>query len=243
MQLVQLMCGLISVESKPQKVSTFYFTLPFGIAHKPAKALPHVSAKKPSKAGSAPLEILVLEDNVVNQKLVAVLLKKLGHRTTIAANGQAGLRALKKRLFDLVLMDIQMPLMGGAEATSKIRQSEKRTGRHIPIIAMTAHAMAGDRERALQAGMDDYVSKAIRFEELRQGIQRHAPMPLDTTALLDGVGRDGKLLAELIDLFLADTPKLLAGIERAIARGDSATLKEKAHALKGSVGNFDSGAV
>ncbi len=240
-QLVQLMGGRISVESKPEKGSTFYFTLPFGIAQKPAKALRDVPAKKPAKAGSAPLEILIMEDNAVNQKLAAVLLKKLGHQTTIAANGQKGLQALQKRTFDLILMDIQMPLMGGAEATSKIRRSEKRTGRHIPIIAMTAHAMTGDREHALEAGMDDYISKPIRIEELRRVIQRHAPMPLDTTALLDGVGGDGKLLGELIDLFLADTPKLLAGIERAIARRDSEELKEKAHALKGSVGNFDSG--
>src|SRR5712691_1033667 len=116
-------------------------------------------------------------------------------------------------------MDIQMPVMGGAEATSMIREEEKRTGRHTPIIAMTAHAMTGDRERALQSGMDDYVSKPIRFEDLRRAIQRHAPARLDTTALLDGLGGDRKLLGEIIDVFLADTPKLLSRVERAIARG------------------------
>ncbi|PYS38308.1 MAG: hypothetical protein DMG14_18130, partial [Acidobacteria bacterium] len=184
-------------------------------------------------------DILVVEDNAVNQKLARILLKKLGHRATIAANGDAAVRALKQRAFDLVLMDFQMPVMGGIEATAVIREAETRTGRHIPIIAMTAHAMAGDRERALQAGMDDYVSKPIRFEDLRRAIQRHAPPGLDMTALLNGVDGDRKLLCELIDVFLVDTPKQLARIKRALARGDATGLKEAAHALKGSVGNFD----
>jgi CheY-like chemotaxis protein len=136
-----------------------------------------------------------------------------------------------------------MPVMGGVETAAKIRKRETNGGRHIPVIAMTAHAMAGDRERALQAGMDDYLVKPMRLDELRRVIRRFAPLPLDTEALLDGVGGDRKLFLELVDLFLADTPKLLTKVERAIARKDAARLKDAAHALKGSVANFDSGAV
>ena len=241
-QLVQLMGGRISIESKPQVGSTFYFTVPFDIAPQRTPALKGALETGSSAAAAAlPIDILVVEDNVVNQKLTRVLLKKLGHRATVAANGDVALRVLKKKSFDLILMDLQMPVMGGVEVTEKIREQEKDGGRHIPIIAMTAHAMSGDSERAVQAGMDDYVSKPIRFEELRRTIQRHVPPGIDVAALLDGVGGDRKLLRELVRLFSADAPKLLARAHHAINRSDPDRLKKAAHALKGSVGNFDSG--
>jgi two-component system sensor histidine kinase/response regulator len=238
-QLVQLMGGHISVESKLRKGSAFSFSLPFALA-KGSSEMPHREPSS-SQAACLPLDVLVVEDNAVNQKLVGVLLKRMGHDATVVASGQAALRALKKRAFDLVLMDIQMPVMGGAEATARIRKEECRTGRHIPIIAMTAHAMAGDREKALQAGMDDYVSKPIRFDDLRRAIERQAPEGLQMNVLLEGLGGDRKLLGELVTLFLADAPKLLARVERAMTKGDAVRLKEAAHALKGSVGNFDPG--
>jgi CheY-like chemotaxis protein/HPt (histidine-containing phosphotransfer) domain-containing protein len=187
--------------------------------------------------------VLVAEDNAVNQKLASLLLKKLGHRATIVANGQAALGALKKRPFDLILMDIQMPEMGGLETTMAIRKQEVMHSRHVPIIAMTAHALTSDRARALEAGMDDYISKPIRFEELRRAVERFAPAGIDASSLLDGVGGDRNLLREMVDVFVTDTPKLVGRIRRAITRNDAERLTGAAHALKGSVGNFDSGAV
>jgi HPt (histidine-containing phosphotransfer) domain-containing protein len=106
---------------------------------------------------------------------------------------------------------------------------------------MTAHAMSGDRDRALEAGMDDYVVKPIRLADLAGAIQRNSLPVIDVAALLDGVGGDRKLLRRLVRLFLADAPKLMTRVERALARADAVKLQETAHALKGSVGNFDSG--
>ncbi len=116
--------------------------------------------------------ILVAEDNLINQKVVCYMLEKNGHQVTSAHNGKEALEEFEKHLFDVVLMDVQMPKMDGFEATAAIREKEKETNGHIPIIALTAHAMKGDRERCLEAGMDDYVSKPIKPEELFATIDR-----------------------------------------------------------------------
>ena len=243
-QLVQLMGGQISVESQPQMGSTFYFTLPFSLPRSgigPSAAV--AGGMRRAKGKAVRLEVLVVEDNLVNQKLVRAMLKKLGHRATVVGSGQAALRAVSKRVFDLILMDIQMPVMGGLEATAAIRAKEKENDsiRRVPIVAMTAHAMPSDRQRALQAGMDDYVSKPIRLEALRGAIDRHSPGGLELATLLDGVGGDRKLLREVIGVFLADVPKLLARVRRAADKGEASRLQQAAHALKGCVGNFESG--
>lgn len=117
------------------------------------------------------LRVLLAEDNIVNQKLVQRLLEKRGHCTTVVANGREALEALEKESFDLVLMDVQMPKMDGFEATGAIRESEKATGFHQTVIAMTAHAMKGDRERCLSAGMDSYLAKPIRSDELDEVLE------------------------------------------------------------------------
>jgi two-component system sensor histidine kinase/response regulator len=201
------------------------------------------------------LKILLVEDNQVNQKVAVNLLAKRGHEVAVANNGKEALAQLKQNKYELVLMDVQMPEMDGFEATEIIRQNEKRAGLHQPIIAMTAHAMKGDRERCFQAGMDGYVTKPIQARELFNTIDQimgaHQEKPKETTmvdtksehffnknAALDRVDGDWDLLKELIALFLEDYPELLRQIRDAVQAGDAQALQHSAHTLKGSVGNF-----
>jgi signal transduction histidine kinase/DNA-binding response OmpR family regulator len=205
--------------------------------------------RAPRRAGRR-LHILVAEDNAVNQRLVRRLLEKQGHRVAVAVNGRQALAEAQKHHFDLILMDVQMPEMGGFEATAALREREQHSESRVPIVAMTAHAMPGDRERCLRAGMDAYVPKPIRAEELLKTVERLAPAAgaapekdaasgvLDEATLLTGVGGDRKLLLELVELFLHDRGKLLSQLRSAVRRRDAARVQTSAHALKGSVGNF-----
>jgi signal transduction histidine kinase/CheY-like chemotaxis protein len=127
---------------------------------------------------SGTMHILLTEDNVVNQRVAVRILEKQGHQVTVACNGLEALKALQDRDFDVVLMDVQMPEMGGFEATERIRRNEHRSGTHMPIIAMTAHAMEGDRERCLAAGMDDYISKPVRAATLIEMVEKHRRVPV-----------------------------------------------------------------
>jgi signal transduction histidine kinase/YesN/AraC family two-component response regulator len=198
-----------------------------------------------------PLRILLADDNLVNQRLGVGLLKKRGHVVVVAANGSEALAALKVEPFDLVLMDVLMPEMGGFEATTHIRDAEKNTGKHLPIVAMTAYAMKGDRERCLAAGMDEYVSKPIQAAELFRVIEtimdgehptqepnRHVAKPFDRAATLERTGGDEELLEEMAILFAAEYPRQLQKIRSAIARQDVLALEIAAHTLGGSVSNF-----
>ncbi|MCW5980633.1 MAG: response regulator [Bryobacteraceae bacterium] len=130
-----------------------------------------------------PLSVLVVEDNAVNQKVVAGMLEKRGHRVRLAADGLEALSALSVHAYDLILMDVQMPRMDGFEATRAIRERESDASRRVPIVAMTAHAMKGDRERCLEAGMDGYVSKPVSSEELLRELARFAPRPQESASL------------------------------------------------------------
>jgi signal transduction histidine kinase/CheY-like chemotaxis protein len=163
-RLVEMMGGRLQVESEVGRGSTFHFTCPFS----QSDAAPRQDQAPPAScsAETASLSILLAEDNIVNQALVKALLKLRGHGVTLANNGREALSLLDGPPFDLILMDIQMPEMDGLQATAEIRQRERRTGEHIPIVAMTAHAMTGDRERCLEAGMDDYISKPISVPDL-----------------------------------------------------------------------------
>jgi CheY-like chemotaxis protein len=126
------------------------------------------AAERPSRL--RPLRVLLAEDSLLNQKLALAVLRKHGHEVVVANHGREALATLESQDFDLILMDVQMPEMDGLEATRTIRTRERRTGDHIPIIAMTAHALKGDRERCLEAGMDEYVAKPIHAEELFRAI-------------------------------------------------------------------------
>ena len=199
------------------------------------------------------LSLLVTEDNLVNQKLAQGLLEKRGHEVVMAANGREAVDTLQYGNFDVVLMDVQMPEMDGFEATKFIRAREKETGGHVPIIAMTAHAMKGDRERCLKLGMDAYISKPLHPAELFEVVETlgfsdagaAAPRArvgeissFDRKAALVNFGGDAGLLREIVEAFLEEYPSQLNRIRDGVARSDAAELREGAHSLKGAVSNF-----
>jgi CheY-like chemotaxis protein len=193
--------------------------------------------------------------------LATWLLEKAGHRVTLASTGREALAAWDKAElpgYDILLMDIQMPEMDGMEATAAIREREKKLGRHVPILAMTAHAMRGDKERCLAAGMDGYVSKPIDPAELFREIDRCVDAPkggsivpekpevdsegqIDRASLLERVEGDQELLAEMIHLFLDDVPNLMATMRDALQRRDMKVLECSAHSLKGAAANLSAG--
>jgi len=169
-RLVGLLRGYIWVESTPGLGSTFQFTAQFHRGQQ--ETCPQVPGSTQDSESCPPMRILLAEDNPINQKMAVRMLEKYGHQVTVAENGKEVLARLEAENFDLVLMDVQMPEMDGLQATRIIRQLELGSGRHIPIVAMTAHAMHGDRELCLEAGMDGYVSKPVRWDQLRQEVHR-----------------------------------------------------------------------
>jgi len=203
------------------------------------------------------LRVLLAEDSLVNQKLAVALLEKYGHQVTVARNGREALAAWQSDSFDVVLMDVQMPEMDGLEATATIRQREQQSDRHTPIVAMTAHAMKGDRERCLEAGMDDYVAKPIRARVLFDAIgalvgdaQQTPPESegrsgseeqVDWSAALKIVDGDAELLRAIIDAALQEAPGQIEAIKQALCEGDTQQLKLHAHKLKGTVRCFGNG--
>jgi CheY-like chemotaxis protein len=218
------------------------------------------------------LHILLAEDNAINQRVALGILEKRGHAVVVAGNGKEALAALEKEAFDLILMDVQMPEMDGFETTKAIRERElslsvsqslspldsglkdSRPFR-IPIVAMTAHVMKGDRERCLEAGMDAYVSKPLQVQQLFEIIAGLVPVLAETKMGAPGqavpvewvfdrnmtlaqVEDDKGLLQELIGLFFDGIPKLLSAIQESITRRDARALERAAHTLKGAVSNF-----
>ncbi|MCE9527601.1 MAG: response regulator [Planctomycetales bacterium] len=191
-----------------------------------------------------PLRILLAEDGLTNQKLALGILGKMGHSVTVAVNGQEALAAFKTQSFDLILMDVQMPEMDGYEATGRIRELEGGRSR-IPIIAMTARAMKGDRERCLAAGMDGYVPKPVRREELLRVMASILTAPSCTSLpraggipwpkVLADFSGDRQLLDDVLTTMLQETPQLVANLEQAIAVGNSADAHRHAHTLKGTL--------
>jgi PAS domain S-box-containing protein len=249
--------GITSSLSKPVKQSEL-FDLIVSVIGEPgahtAQDRSQAGGIRRAKRGRG-LRVLVAEDNEVNQLVAKRIFERLGYRVTVVENGQECVSALERGRFDLVAMDVQMPVMDGLAATTAIRKSEEKTGRHIPIVAMTAHAMKGDRERCLAAGMDGYVAKPIRSSELERALSEvlgdklsggaagetprsEAGSAIDANLLLKGVGGNRRLLEKLAKLFLADSPRLLARIRTALHARDGEGLAKAAHALKGAIGNF-----
>jgi signal transduction histidine kinase/DNA-binding response OmpR family regulator len=203
------------------------------------------------------LHILLAEDNAVNQKLAIRLLEKRGHRVAVAGNGRQALAALEKTAFDLVLMDVQMPEMDGIEATTLLREREQETGKHQPVVAMTALVMKGDRERCMAAGMDGYLSKPIRPQELDEVLDSYVtrervdftedpgsaeaepPEPaVCATELLERIDGDRAFLSELLSLFRDDYPGQLRSVRQAVEAGNAEALQRAGHALKGALANL-----
>ena len=201
------------------------------------------------------LHILAAEDNRVNQRLLVRLLEKEGHNVTLVEDGEAAVAASDETDFDVILMDVQMPVMDGLEATRVIRRREQQTGKHVPIVALTAHAMKGDRERCLEAGMDAYVAKPVQKQELLHMIYQHGahspvdrvaeepaimadPSVLDIARALGRNGGDEQIVAELCELFLHDANTLSSVLLRAIEGSDKDAAARAAHRLKMSSGTI-----
>jgi signal transduction histidine kinase/DNA-binding response OmpR family regulator/HPt (histidine-containing phosphotransfer) domain-containing protein len=225
--------------------------------------------------------LLIVEDNEINQKLAARMVEKLGYRASIVSNGREAIEALAKADYDAILMDCQMPVLDGFETTRIIRQREADAGtaadataggthkaaashpEHIPIIAVTANAMKGDREQCLAAGMDDYLAKPIQLETLRSVLERWVPVPIlpsdrigrratanhvdadmfDLAALEANLGSDHQLIRQLVVLFVEQHRARLAEIKAGLETGDATTVERVAHTLKGAAGNLRAGKV
>jgi CheY-like chemotaxis protein/HPt (histidine-containing phosphotransfer) domain-containing protein len=221
-------------------------------------AAPRRETQPSLRRSSRKFSLLLVEDNAVNQKLGIRMLEKMGHRVTLAANGQIAVDAVRSKRFDLILMDIQMPVLSGIDATRAIRELEQ--GRqHTPVIAMTAHAMAGDAEKFLAAGMDGYVSKPIQAGVLRAEIDRlteskitneregevmnnpanpPAAVRVNMPELLARVDNDRELLCDLLAIFKEEFPGYLKSLEYAVARKDAAEVASVSHTLKGMLLNL-----
>ena len=244
--IVRMMSGNIWVESEPGKGSTFYFAVPFPLASE-VPPEEETAPEVPAEAAST-LRILLVEDNPANQTLAAYILRDRGHSVEIVGDGHQALRMTQDAVYDVILMDVQMPGMDGLEATKAIRARENGS-RRVPIIAMTAHAMKGDRERCLEAGMDGYMSKPIDghamialVESLAAGTapsieSRNPPATdvFDPDTALRRCFNSEELVGQIIACFFADTRNLLPQMRTVLEKGDLVELGHLAHRLKGTL--------
>ena len=257
-QLVEMMGGTIGASSEPGVGSTFWFEIPFAAQREPEEIVRATRPRGPigerdatgALVESSPL-ILVAEDSQVNQLLAVRLLDQCGYRAEVVADGHAAVAAVAAKDYAAVLMDCQMPELDGYEATREIRRRE-RAGRHLPIIAMTAHTMDGDREKCLSAGMDDYVSKPIRLALLSDALARCVPAHarplgadepdhdprtaevLDHSVIDELRSLDGDVAREVVTLYLEDSATQLELLAEAVDNDDDDAVAELAHRFKGA---------
>ena len=254
--LVHLMGGKLWVESDPGKGSIFYFSAFFdaGDPNKVSSGQERYFQKiQPAKRA---LKILLAEDNEMNVMVAKLTLERMGHKITVAANGKKAIHLLRQESFDLVLMDLEMPLMGGLEATRRIRQGEAGdSNSDIPIIAMTAHALSGYREACKKAGMNDYIAKPVKSDEMKMILDNFSPRvgkaeaESSSTAasendifakseFLERLGGDEKLCKELLKIFIQTFPVHLKGLKAALEQNDAGQIRFEAHTLKGMAANI-----
>jgi PAS domain S-box-containing protein len=247
--------GVASYLTKPIRPSKLQEAILAVLGRKKMKTeLPPMVTQSTVRKNARELRILVAEDNLVNQRLMTRLLEKAAHQVTTARNGIEAVEKLTHGLFDLVLMDVQMPEMDGFQATAAIRETEKATGKHIPIVAVTAHALKEDLERCLQAGMDDYISKPIQPAELFRALEQqlaavdargaaaHAANPgtlqLDRSEILVRLDGDENLLQELLKVAVVEVQHSLPAMCKALMERDLNTLQHAAHSLRGAMAIF-----
>jgi CheY-like chemotaxis protein len=191
----------------------------------------------------APLHLLLVEDNPINQQVALQALAQAGHTVDMAPNGREALRILPMRPYDVILMDVQMPEMDGLETTRRIRAQAGATGRHVPIIAMTAHVMPGDQARCLAAGMDDYVAKPLQPDDLHAALRRvmtpagplrQAAAPVDLSVALTSAEGNTTFLHQLVQLFLPYASQQVSALRDALQAQDVRSVERLAHALRGA---------
>ena len=251
-------CRQLGIESylvKPVSPSTLFDAMLTAFGRQSSAR--RVSPEKQEVAATS-LKILVADDHQANRELAASILRKRGHQVSFAANGHEAFSTIEREAFDVVLMDVQMPEMDGFQATAAVRQREKETQTHVPIIALTAHAMKGDRDKCLVAGMDAYLPKPLDARELQTLVESLAAaadpafvsMPVSTpssedqadfdlSAALDRLAGDQDILKQQMGFFLNDGPRLLDEIRSSIAAGEGKSLKIAAHRLKGLTASYD----
>lgn len=232
-QLVEIMGGNIWVESEKGKVTTFHFTTVFSITDQLKLKKQPVYQYSISKT-KKPLAILVAEDEEINKIMVNRLLSQKGHQVEVVSNGEEALAILAKKEFDLVLMDVQMPEMDGIEATRRIREKEKSTNRHLPIIALTAYALQGDREKFLAVGMDGYLAKPVDSEDLFATIEQLAQSQATKTREIPFISdkQRGELSQEDLAVFLEVASNRLQILKEALAANNTVLMERIAHQLK-----------
>ena len=268
-QLSELMGGGIAVVSKAGVGSSFMVRLPFTIPPGDPAHYYHPEAHEAKSSVVFPSiarDILLVDDVEINQELARIVMEKQGHRVTIAGNGAEAVDAFRSQRFDMIFMDIQMPVMDGFQATLAIRELERERGGHIPIVAMTAYAASGDRQKCLNAGMDSYISKPVMPEAIIASVNRYATKSsstpvsapasaddkpaaqdlapvFDRDELLGRLGGKAEMIPRFCTMFVGSVTAGIEGIHKALEAGDADELHRQAHTIKGAAANIAAGRI